>query len=80
MSPATKHHRAKHHRGGTVGQHQDSTFNHSKYGQVVEHERNQVRVRVGHQAVCYENVDEVAEEFIKLRHKQFELSKTMSMN
>ncbi|KAJ6318916.1 hypothetical protein OIU76_014300 [Salix suchowensis] len=85
MSPAAKQHRAKHHvsakhlRGGTTDQHQDSTFEHGMYGQVGEHERNQVCVKVGHHVVCNENVDEVAAEFIKLKHKTFELSKTMSM-
>ncbi|KAF9677868.1 hypothetical protein SADUNF_Sadunf08G0152500 [Salix dunnii] len=83
MSPAAKQHHAKHHRknrGGTNDQHRDSTFHHSTHGQVVEHERNQVCVKVGHRVVCNENVDEVAEEFIKLKHKKFELSKTMSTN
>ncbi|KAB5545236.1 hypothetical protein DKX38_013348 [Salix brachista] len=70
MSPAAKQHRAKHLRGGTTDQHQDSTSEHRMYGEVVEHERNQVCVKVGHHVVCNENVDEVAAEFIKLKHKR----------
>ncbi|CAK7332545.1 unnamed protein product [Dovyalis caffra] len=49
------------------------------YGQAVEYEKAPVCVRVGDNVVCSENVDEVAEEFIKLEHKRFELSKWMSM-
>ncbi|CAI0463671.1 unnamed protein product [Linum tenue] len=37
-----------------------------------------VCVTVADENICSENVDSVAEEFIKMEHKKFEWSKTMS--
>ncbi|CAN0877136.1 hypothetical protein LINGRAHAP2_LOCUS11711 [Linum grandiflorum] len=37
-------------------------------------------VRFGSQKICSDNVDAVAEEFIKLKHRKFEASKTMPVN
>ncbi|CAN0896286.1 hypothetical protein LINGRAHAP2_LOCUS18397 [Linum grandiflorum] len=37
-------------------------------------------VKFGSQKICSDNVDTVAEEFIRLEHKKFEASKTMSIN
>ncbi|CAN0896284.1 hypothetical protein LINGRAHAP2_LOCUS18395 [Linum grandiflorum] len=39
-----------------------------------------VCVKFGSQKICNENVDDVAGEFIKLEHRKFEASKTMSVN
>ncbi|CAI0390317.1 unnamed protein product [Linum tenue] len=39
---------------------------------------SKVCVTVGDEKICSENVDSVAEEFIKMEHKKFEWSKTMS--
>ena len=79
----TNQHRAKHHRNNPEtmnDRYQDpAIFNYNRHSQAVEHERGaQVCVKVGHYVVCDESVDEVAEEYIKLRHKKFELSKSMS--
>ncbi|CAN1152222.1 hypothetical protein LINPERPRIM_LOCUS28795 [Linum perenne] len=41
---------------------------------------SRVCVKFGSQKICSDNVDTVAEEFIRLKHKKFEASKTMSVN
>ncbi|CAN0841775.1 hypothetical protein LINGRAHAP2_LOCUS3412 [Linum grandiflorum] len=39
-----------------------------------------VCVRFGGHKICSDNVDTLAEEFIKWEHRKFEASKTMSIN
>ncbi|KAJ4846416.1 hypothetical protein Tsubulata_044960 [Turnera subulata] len=48
--------------------------------QHVEYVRSPVSVAMQNLEVCNENVDAVAEEFIKLEHKKFEQERLMSMN
>ncbi|KAJ6719642.1 hypothetical protein OIU79_007314 [Salix purpurea] len=68
---AGKHHAGKHH-AKHPGNHRETTNGH---GQVAEHEKAPGgRVKAGEIVVCDENVDEEAEEFIKLEHRKFALS------
>ncbi|CAN1152223.1 hypothetical protein LINPERPRIM_LOCUS28796 [Linum perenne] len=44
------------------------------------HNPSPVCVKFGSQKICNDNVDAVADEFIRLEHRKFEASKTMSTN
>ncbi|KAJ6313446.1 hypothetical protein OIU77_014866 [Salix suchowensis] len=81
LTNSRKHHAGKHHakhHAKHPGNHWETTNGH---GQVAEHEKAPGgRVKAGEIVVRDENVDEEAEEFIKLEHRKFALGEWMSQN